>query len=205
MATKPFWEESYRRPGRMDTFGGGKPSQQVVDIVAKLPKGARTLDLGCGEGRQALYLARLGFEAVAVDISASGIAKVRDMAAAESLSVEAIECDMRDYTFPGRFDLIVCYGCLHLIHSHEWPRVIARMKAVTTAGGYNLTGAMTDKAPEPEDQRGLWVGLFREGELPAQYADWQVLEDKTFDFEHQHPDGPRHRHTGESLVARKPA
>ena len=49
MATKPFWEESYRRVGRMDTFGGGKPSQEVVDIVAKLPKGARTLDLGCGD------------------------------------------------------------------------------------------------------------------------------------------------------------
>lgn len=204
MATKPFWEESYGRPGRLDTFGGGEPSAALVRFAARLAWGSRVLDLGCGEGRQALYLAKRGFDVSAVDISEAGIAKVRQWAAAEEVAVKAEVCDMRQYAFPIPFDLVVCHGCLHLVQRHEWMEVIRRMKEATTPGGYNMVDAFTDEAPEPEDQRGLMVGLFHKGELLAQYDDWQVLERETYLLEHEHPGGPRHKHAGSSLVARKP-
>ena len=35
-AKQPFWEESYKRKGKLDTFGGGKPSQVVVDAAARI-------------------------------------------------------------------------------------------------------------------------------------------------------------------------
>jgi len=73
---KPFWEESYKRPGKLDTFGDGKPSELVVKAVATLPKGITALDLGCGEGRNTVYLASLGFKTYAADISESGIANL---------------------------------------------------------------------------------------------------------------------------------
>ncbi len=204
MTTKPFWEESYGRPGRLDTFGGGQPSDELVRFAAKLASGSRVLDLGCGEGRQALYLAKLGHDVSAIDISVAGITKLRQWAAAEAVAVRAEVCDMRDYAFAVVFDLIVCHGCLHLVQRHEWMEVIRRMKAATAPGGYNLVGSFTDEAPEPEDQRGLMVGLFHKGELLAQYNDWQVLEHRSYSFEHEHPGGPRHKHSGSTLVARKP-
>ncbi len=55
-----FWEESYKRTGSPDTFGGEQPSAELYDIVKRLPHGAKVLDLGCGEGRNALLLAQNG-------------------------------------------------------------------------------------------------------------------------------------------------
>ncbi|MGD9143231.1 MAG: methyltransferase domain-containing protein, partial [Dehalococcoidia bacterium] len=173
---KPFWEESYKRPGKLDTFGGGKPNETVVRAAAMLPTGTRALDMGCGEGRNALYLAGLGFQTSAFDISVSGIEKLSQMAVEIDLTVDVSVCDMREYEFPHEFDLIVCQGCLHLIERDEWKKLIKRMKEFTSCGGYHITGVFTDTVPEPEDQRGLMVGLFKEGELFIEYRDWEIIE-----------------------------
>ena len=208
MVSKPFWEESYKRPGKLDTFGGGKPSANVVTAAAlladRLPKGATALDLGCGEGRNAIYLAGIGFETTAIDISGAGIEKLNTMTAEMELNVTASVCDMRIFPFPILFDLVVCQGCLHLVERNEWRQILDRIKRNTTAGGLNVVGVFTDTVPEPEDQKGLMVGLFKEGELFEHYAGWETLESKSFQFEHEHPGGIRHKHAGNRLTARKP-
>ncbi|RPH73373.1 methyltransferase domain-containing protein [bacterium] len=206
MTKKPFWEDSYKRPGKLDTFGEGKPSADVVAAVTKtsITPGMKALDLGCGEGRNALYLAKSGFITYASDISASGIQKLNSFAKEMNLRIESSVCDMRDYTYQVEYDLIVCQGCLHLIKKEEWQRVIAQMKEHTSQGGYHSVGIFTDTIPEPEDQQGLMVGLFKEGELLTYYKDWEITGSRTYTFEHQHPDGPRHSHSANSIIARKP-
>lgn len=116
---KPFWEDSYKRSGKLDTFGGGKPSKNVVDIASRMPSGSDALDLGCGEGRNALYLVSIGINTVAVDISESGIEKLKFMAEQMNLNVDAHICDIRTFEFGTKYDLIVCQGTLHLILRHE--------------------------------------------------------------------------------------
>jgi tellurite methyltransferase len=208
MATVPFWEECYKRPGKLDTFGGGKPSEDVVAAASllsdRLTAGASALDLGCGEGRNAIYLANLGFETWAVDISVAGIHKLSAVAKENGLRINALVRDMREYDFPCPFDLIVCQGCLHLVRRDEWQPILTRIKNGTAVGGLSVIGVLTDTVPEPEDQRGLMVGLFKEGELLEHYADWDVLDSRTFQFEHEHPGGIRHEHAGNNLTARKP-
>lgn len=200
---KPFWEESYKRPGKLDTFGGGKPNEAVAKVARLLPSGAKILDMGCGEGRNALYLARLGFKTSAFDISPSGIEKLRQMAYEKNLEIKASVWDMREYDFLHNFDLIVNQGCLHLIERNEWEVVIKRMKEFTTPGGYHVVGVFTDTVPEPEDQRGLMVGLFKEGELLERYRDWEIIEKKAYQFHHTHPGGISHEHSGNEIIVRK--
>ena len=201
---KPFWEVSYKRPGKLDTFGRGKPSEAVVRIASMMPAGTRTLDMACGEGRNALYLANQGFLTSAFDVSKSGIEKLALTASERNLEIDMSVCDMREYVFPYEFDLIVCEGCLHLITRDDWIILINRMKISTTSGGYHITGVFTDAVPEPEDQRGLMVGLFKEGELLEQYQDWEIVESQSFRFSHNHPGGISHEHAGNEIIARKP-
>jgi 2-polyprenyl-3-methyl-5-hydroxy-6-metoxy-1,4-benzoquinol methylase len=65
--SQPFWEKAY---ADLDTpaIRGGEPSQEIREIVSQLPSAARVLGLGCGEGRNALFLAECGFRVTAVDI-----------------------------------------------------------------------------------------------------------------------------------------
>jgi SAM-dependent methyltransferase len=68
---KPFWESAYQTA---TTSIFGKPSAEIVTLADKLPAIATVLDLGCGEGRNALFLAERGFDVTVVDISKSGFA-----------------------------------------------------------------------------------------------------------------------------------
>jgi tellurite methyltransferase len=200
----PFWEESYKRPGKLDTFGGGKPNQLVMKVASTLSRGIKALDVGCGEGRNALYLAGLGFQTTAFDISESGIQKIDSMAREKGLVIDTSVCDMRTFQFPCKFDFIICQGCLHLIERKEWKMMIERMKGFTVTGGVHVVGVFTDTVPEPEDQRGLMVGLFKERELQEQYKDWDIIESNAYRFAHTHPGGISHEHAGNDIVARKP-
>ena len=63
MNTKPFWEQAYRDLNGA-TFSGGKASREFHELVPLLSDGARVLDLGCGDGRNALFLAEHGWAAL---------------------------------------------------------------------------------------------------------------------------------------------
>jgi hypothetical protein len=78
------------------------------------------------------------------------------------------------------------------------------MKEATTPGGIHIIGVFTDTLPEPEDLKGLMVGLFKEGELASQYADWEILERRDYQFKDNHPGSISHEHAANEIVARKP-
>ena len=68
-----FWEKGYRNQN-VSCMGG--PSMEVMEILPHLPQRAKVLDLGCGEGRNALFLASHGCFVTAVDHSRAGIEKM---------------------------------------------------------------------------------------------------------------------------------
>ncbi len=59
---KPFWNNTYKDKETLSTFGNGQPSLDILDIVSRLDHGASILDIGCGDGRNCLFLARKGFK-----------------------------------------------------------------------------------------------------------------------------------------------
>jgi tellurite methyltransferase len=201
---QPFWENSYKRIGdKLDTFYGGKPAPDVVAIASQLPLDSKILDLGCGEGKNAAYLADLGFEVTAVDISESGINKLKEFALKMKLVVESSVCDMRQFDFSTSYDLIINHSCLQYMPREDWKKLVQKMKDATNVGGFNIIDVFTDEVPEPEDQRGMMMGLFKSGELTALYEDWKTLEFRPYQIEHTHPNGPTHRHAGENLIAQR--
>lgn len=203
-SSTPFWDAAYTNAVSPDTFGGGKPSVQLVDIAPKLPPGAKVLDLGCGDGRNALYFAERGCEVFAVDVSEAAIGAVQRFARARDLSANTAVQDMRNYIPRTEFDLVISEGCLHLIERDQWLPLIGRLQDATVSGGYNNVTVFTDVLPLPADMIAFTHGLFHEGELFTLYDGWTIHLQASYQFDDEHPGSMKHRHAVNKLVAQKP-
>lgn len=101
---REFWDEFYSGDGRV---WSGKVNVQLAEITADLAPG-RALDLGCGEGADAIWLAEDGWQVVAVDVSANALQRAC-AAAQEHQVISRIRFERHDLStsFPaGRFDLV---------------------------------------------------------------------------------------------------
>lgn len=96
------WEERYR--GRNQVFSGN-PNPVLVDEAAGLPPG-RALDVGCGEGADALWLARRGWQVTAADISETALAHAAAIGADLSDRVTWTQADLLTAAPNGPFDLV---------------------------------------------------------------------------------------------------
>ncbi|MFG1782556.1 SAM-dependent methyltransferase [Rhodococcus oryzae] len=100
----PFWDGAHAaRPVATNP----QPNHLLTESVTGLPPG-EALDLGCGNGGDALWLARRGWRVTAVDISAVAAARLADLAVAYGLGdfLVAERHDLRESFPPGVFDLI---------------------------------------------------------------------------------------------------
>lgn len=90
----------------------------------------RALDVACGQGRNALYLASLGFELTALDISAVALEKGRKQAEEGSLSIHWQQADLEQLQFPAaHYDLIVSVNYLQR-------SLIPQLKTALKTGGH---------------------------------------------------------------------
>lgn len=102
--TKAHWEEHY---GERDRVWSGRVNVQFADVVADLTPG-RALDLGCGEGGDAVWLAERGWNVVAVDISDTALGRAAEAAGTRGVAdrIEFVQLDLSDGFPDGTFDLI---------------------------------------------------------------------------------------------------
>ncbi len=204
MSKKPFWEKSYLNSNKPDTFSHGEPSREVRDVIKELNPDAKILDLGCGDGRNTLFIGSKGFYVKAVDFSKPGIDKLQKTALAKNISIDTDIQDMRDFFFKEKYDTVLAQYCFYLIEKEYWERLISDMKKNTREGGYNIISVFTDKLPTPDDLKEFALGVFNEGELFSFYTDWEIVLKKSFIEEDEHEGGIKHKHAINKIVARKP-
>ncbi|GMU78480.1 MAG: methyltransferase [Acidimicrobiia bacterium] len=108
----------------------------LVDALALEP-GQRVLDVGCGPGRHACALARLGFRVTGVDLSPDFVALARDAAAREHLDARFDLLDVRTMAFDAEFDAVVCLcqGGFGLLGGRDEVAVFGRMVRAVRPGG----------------------------------------------------------------------
>ena len=198
---KPFWELSYSDMNA-GSFGG-TVSEEIIDLMKLLSAGARVLDLGCGDGRNAIPLAEAGFDVTAVDISEAGIHKIHTLTRGRGLSIQALVADMCSYRIQGRYDLIIAHGSLHLLERIRWQMLLKKMQQHTVFGGYNAVTVFTDAVPASPDMEDLFVGLFREKELFSMYSHWDILLERSYVFQDEHPGEICHTHAANKIAARR--
>jgi SAM-dependent methyltransferase len=126
-------EDWDRRYAEVENLWSANPNRFLVAEVAALEPG-RALDLACGEGQNAIWLAERGWRVRGVDYSSVAISKARARAEREGLDVDFVEDDLLRYeTEAGAYDLVL------LLYLHLPPEghrtVLKRAVAALAPGG----------------------------------------------------------------------
>ena len=198
---KLFWEKTYL-DSSVATFGK-KPANDILKMSSSLKKDMTVLDIGCGEGRNSIYLSALGHNVDAFDVSEAGILKLKTIAEENKIKVNAWVQDLTTFIFSKTYDLIISHGVFHLVEKHDWQRIIKDIKENTNPGGLNIIGIFTNKLPATPDNAPFTKALFDEGELKELYADWNIIEFNAYVFEDEHPGGIWHKHAANNIIAMK--
>ena len=130
------------------------PPPEVQQLVASLPAG-RALDLGCGYGRTAIYLAQQGWQVDAVDFVPQAIAEAKRRAT-EAKAIQQIQFhvgSVADLHFAnGQYDLAIDIGCMHSL-SHELQTAYLKelLRLLRPGAAYLLFARLRNPDDDPAD------------------------------------------------------
>ena len=158
-----------KKYGMSATHSAVRAAEGIVPV-------GKVLDMGCGQGRNALYLGLKGFDVTAVDNNPHAVQNVEELARIEELNVRAFEYDLNAANIQENFDYMVATVVFMFLMPRYVPDVIANMKEHTNPGGYNLIVSAMDTEDFPCPMP--FPFKFGEGELREYYKDWELVEYK---------------------------
>ncbi|WP_314417498.1 tellurite resistance methyltransferase TehB [Pseudescherichia vulneris] len=188
-----------------EKYGLTRTHSEVLAAAVLVPPG-KTLDLGCGNGRNSLYLAANGYSVTAWDKNPMSIANIERIKTAEGLdNLEIATVDLNALSFEGEYDFILSTVVMMFLEPQTIPGLIANMQRTTVPGGYNLIVAAMDTDDFP-----CSVGFpfaFKAGELAEYYSGWEVVKynEDVGELHRTDANGNRIKLRFATLLARKPA
>jgi SAM-dependent methyltransferase len=132
-------DEWDRRYAERDRIWSGAPNGTLVVEASALPAG-RALDVGCGEGADALWLAEQGWQVTAVDVSRVALARAATAAAAAGVEVRWLVADIADGPPAGEVFDLVSAQYLALRHTADDAGIRGLMAAVAPGGTLLVVG-----------------------------------------------------------------
>jgi SAM-dependent methyltransferase len=131
-----------------------KPDQELIDLIEnKEIKPRFVLDVGCGAGTDAIYLASIGCEVTAIDISHEAVRIARERAEKAKVRVNFIADDFTEFDFiEQRFDFINDRGCFHHINPRDREKFAVKINDLLKNNGFYFLRCWSDK--EAETARG---------------------------------------------------
>ena len=149
----------------------GAPTAIFVDFFRDLGRqGCRVLDVGCGQGRDALFIARAGHQVVGVDLSENGIRDLRAAATRENLPITGVVADITQFVPEGLFDIILIDRTLHMLPVHDQRAVLKTMLDHVAGQGWVL---IADEVSNIADFKTV---------VAAHHSDWQTHHAKRGDL-----------------------
>jgi SAM-dependent methyltransferase len=146
MSDEQEWDARYRESGRI---WSGNPNVAMVAEVSDLPPGT-ALDLGCGEGADAVWLAGRGWRVTAADLSGVALARAAEHAAEAGVTVDWQQHNL-EQTFPeGAFDLVSAQF-LHFWKDFDRVKILRRAAEAVAPGGVLLIEGHMDHGPFRHD------------------------------------------------------
>ena len=176
MEDKYYFDKLYKKT--KGSLWKGSVHKNYLDILIQRIKKGKILDLGAGEGGDAIYLAKKGFDVTAVDISKFVIDGIKRLAKKESVNVKTEIADLEDYKIEKEYDGIISFATLHFLPKDKIDNIIKDIKEKTNKKGINIIMVFR-KGDSSEGKFDMYY--FKNKELKEYYKDWNIIEYKEYD------------------------
>lgn len=200
--TRSYYEDDYNSE---EYFWGVEPSDMCLKVIELKPptKPWRLLDIGCGEGKDAVFFARCGYKVSAFDISDAGIEKTKKLAEAANVYVDVFKANMLDFRLESEYDILYSNGVLHHIKPELRQEIFDNYKSLTAKNGLNAFQCLIEK-PFIEKIPGKYTlsEHWKSGELFTLYHDWLLEDCSEYVFD-CNSSGIAHKHAANKMFAKK--
>ncbi|MCL2717411.1 MAG: helix-turn-helix domain-containing protein [Lachnospiraceae bacterium] len=201
-ASISYYENVYNNS---DYYWGVNPSAMCLKILALKPpeKRIKILDIACGEGKDAVFFARCGYDVDAFDITVKGIDKTKRLADKARVNVNVFKANISDYRLDKKYDILYSSGALHYIKPELRSEIIADYRKHTAEDGLNVFNVFINKpfiASPPEDEK--YSYFWQSGELLTHYHDWFIEDFSEIIFD-CNSSGIGHQHAMNVMYAKK--
>lgn len=172
-----FWEESFRAHDA-GWFFGGEPSTLARRFLHFLrlmgiPTRGRLLDLGCGEGRDVVLLASVGFEVDATDGAPTGVRRVSEGLSRAGLKGTVWQADLGKTEWRGDYDVILANQSVQFV-GEDALRVLEEIRSHTKPNGWNVIGMFTREEYDWKNEKDVYC--LDQRELKHLYRGWRIFE-----------------------------
>lgn len=183
------WNERYRQGENAPAESSGL----LVQAVENLAPG-HALDLACGAGRHAIFLAERGWKVTAVDASSAAIELVKKRAGERGVLVDARVADLEQGEFtiePSAYDLICVF---YYLQRNLFPQIRAGLRP-----GGSVVAAIHTVDPNADDMKSKNPAFFLlQGELSVEFRGWKITH-----YAEGKPQDAEHRRRTAELIARR--
>ncbi len=172
----PFYDKRYTKK---QFYWGKKPSamcDRIIEIIRPSSQFCpKLLDIGSGEGRNAVCFARNAFDVTAVDTSLPGLEKTGRYAEELGVEVKTVHADIMAYEPESTYDVIFSTGALHYLPPEARKIRFENYKQATCPGGINAFSVFVRKPfiASPPDAEGT-SHFWRSGELMSYFWGWEI-------------------------------
>jgi len=187
---RQFFDVQYSKSG---SYWGDQPNLLVPLVSSYLRPQSRILIVGCGEGRDAVFLARLGFEVVATEISPKGLMRAEEISSYNGHKPELLLLDAhKPHDHLGAFDAVLLMNVIQFLNPDSISERIEHFKSLVNSRGIfsaqlftiedprylalinsgdEIIGRLTVEDPE----RKYRVRYFEKGELASYFHSWEMI------------------------------
>ena len=181
------------------------PTHSEILEATQYLQGGLALDMGCGQGRNSLYLNQQGYQVDAWDVNPRSLQKLQEIITAES--IEHIDVQQRDLnadpSIVGKYDFICCTVVMMFLEAQTVRPLIQQMQQATNINGYNLIVCAMDTPDIPAQPD--FPFAFKAGELKALYEGWNIVKynENVGELHRVDADGNRIKQHFATLLAQK--
>ncbi len=180
-----FFDSAY---GGTPPWDIGHPQKEFIRLAEDGEISGRVLDVGCGTGENAIYLAHLGFDVWGIDAAPSAIKKAKENAKKHGITMNFLFFDALNLqSLNNKFDTVIDCGLFHVFTDEERPIFAASLSSVLYPGGRYFMLCFSEHEPgsfgprrvtqaEIRDtfNKGWKINYIREAEFEARFGEENV-------------------------------